>query len=68
MLNGITYFEENCINKFEKLENEFFKNPTKMAEYGISLTTELHMLGLRMIQESLKLMDQMLDRISVLGI
>lgn len=61
MLNSILYFEENCINKFEKLENGFLKNPTKIAEYVLSLTTELHMLGLRMIQELLELMDQMLQ-------
>lgn len=61
MLNSITYFEENCINKFEHLENEFLKHPTQIAEYITGLTAELHNLGLRMIQESLELMDQMLQ-------
>lgn len=61
MLKSITYFEENCINKFEHLENEFLKNPNRIAEYVVGLTAELHSLGLKMIQESLELMDQMLQ-------
>ena len=61
MINSIKYFEENCINKFEDLENKFLKNPAMIAEYVIGLTTELHSLGLRMIQESLELMDHMLQ-------
>ncbi|HKM33544.1 MAG TPA: ISLre2 family transposase, partial [Lachnospiraceae bacterium] len=50
-----------CINKFEKLEDEFMKDPLKMAEYVIGITTELHSLGLQMIKESLESMDQMLQ-------
>ncbi len=61
MLNSIKYFEENCISIFEKLEDDFMKNPTALAEYVIGLTAELHNLGLRMIQESLEAMDQMLQ-------
>lgn len=61
MINSIKYFEEECINKFEKLENEFMKEPLKMAEYVIGLTEELHKLGLRMIQESLESMDKMIQ-------
>lgn len=33
MINSIKYFEEKCISKFEKLENDFLKEPTKFAEY-----------------------------------
>lgn len=36
------------------------KEPLKLAEYVINLTDELHNLGLRMIQESLESMNQML--------
>ena len=61
MIKSIKYFEENCIKKFEKLENDFLREPTKMAEYVLSLTDELHNLGLKMIQESLELMDEMLQ-------
>lgn len=61
MIKSIKYFEENCITKFEDLENKFLKNPAMIAEYVIGLTAELHCLGLQMIQESLELMDHMLQ-------
>jgi len=60
MINSIKYFEEECIKKFEKLEDNFMKDPLKLAEYVINLTNELHNLGLRMIEESLESMNQML--------
>lgn len=62
MYNSIKYFEEECINRFEKLEDNFMKEPQKLAEYVLSLTQELHHLGLRMIQESLEEMNGMLKK------
>ena len=62
MINSIKYFEEECISKFEKLEDEFMKDPTKLAEYVMGLTDELHKLGLEMIKESLEYMDMMLQK------
>ena len=62
MYNSIKYFEEECIKKFEKLEDNFIKEPEKLAEYVLGLTQELHHLGLRMIKESLEGMDQMLRK------
>ena len=62
MINSIKYFEEKCISKFEKLEDDFMKEPTKLAEYVIGLTDELHKLGLEMIKESLEYMDMMLQK------
>ena len=62
MVNSIRYFEEECINRFEKLEDDFMKDPTKLAEYIYRLTDELHKLGLAMIRESLETMDQMLQK------
>lgn len=62
MLNSIKYFEEECISRFEKLEDEFMKEPTKLAEYVYGLTDELHRLGLEMIRESLETMDMMLQK------
>lgn len=53
MIKCIKYFEEKCINRFEKLEDEFIKDPLRMAEYVIGLTKELHELGLYMIKEYL---------------
>lgn len=60
MIKSIQHFEENSIKKFEKLEDEFFKNPKDFASYVVGLTEELHNLGLRMIQESLETMNQLL--------
>ena len=62
MINSIKYFEEKCISKFEKLEDEFLKDPTKLAEYVLGITDELHKLGLEMIKESLETMDMMLQK------
>ena len=62
MYNSIKYFEEECIKRFEKLEDDFIKNPKKLAEYVLGLTEELHNLGLKMIQESLEEMNQMLRK------
>ena len=61
MLNSIRYFEEICINRFEELENKFLMDPSRMAEYVLGITDELHTLGLEMIRESLELMDQLLQ-------
>lgn len=60
MYKSINYFEEECIKNFEKLEDEFIKEPQKLAEYVLGITKELHNLGIRMIQESLEEMNQML--------
>lgn len=60
MINSIKYFEEECISRFEKLENQFLKHPEQMAEYVLGLTAQLHQLGLKIIQESLEMMNRML--------
>lgn len=62
MYKSIKYFEEECINKFEEMENDFLREPEKFAEYVLALTDELHKLGTRMIQETLEEMDQMLQQ------
>lgn len=62
MINSIRYFEEECINRFEKLEDDFLKEPSKLAEYVMGLTEELHNLGLKMIQDSLETMDALLNQ------
>ncbi|MEI3304535.1 MAG: ISLre2 family transposase [Lachnospiraceae bacterium] len=62
MVNSIRYFEEKCINRFEKLEDDFMKDPAKLAEYVYGITDELHRLGLEMIKESLETMDMMLQK------
>ena len=60
MLNSIRYFEEECIHRFEKLEDQFLKHPDQLAEYVLGLTAELRQLGLKIIQESLEMMNRML--------
>ena len=60
MYKSINYFEKECIKNFEKLEDEFMKEPQKLAEYVFGITQELHKLGIRMIQESLEEMNLML--------
>ena len=62
MINSIKYFEEECINRFEKLEDDFMKEPAKLAEYVYGITDQLHKLGLEMIKESLETMDMMLQK------
>ncbi|MDO4650954.1 MAG: hypothetical protein Q4B26_20140 [Eubacteriales bacterium] len=54
MVNSIKYFHEECIKKFEKLEDEFMKNPVLMAEYVQGIKNELHELGIIIIKESLE--------------
>ena len=60
MVNSIKHFEEESIKIFEKLEDEFFKNPEHMAEYICGITKELHKIGLLMVKESLENMNQLL--------
>ena len=49
MINSIKYFEEECIKRFEKLEDDFMKEPQKLAEYVLGLTEELHNVDTRII-------------------
>lgn len=60
MVKSIKHFAEESIIIFEKLENDFFKHPEKMAEYVKGITKELHKVGILMIQESLEQMNQQL--------
>lgn len=60
MINSIKYFEENSIKRFEELENSFMKNPTQIAEYVMGLAEEGNRFLLRMIQETLESMNQMI--------
>lgn len=60
MVNSIKHFAENSINIFEKLEENFYKNPKDFYTYVTGITEELHKLGLMIIKESLEDMNQML--------
>lgn len=56
MVKSIKHFAEESIKNFEKLEDDFFKNPEQIAEYVLGITKELHTVGLLMIKESLETM------------
>lgn len=60
LLKSIQHFNEISIHKFEKLENNFLRNPTDIASYVLELTNELHNLGIKMIKESLELLNRMI--------
>lgn len=60
MIKSIQHFEENSINIFERLENNFLRDPKDFASYAYGLTEELHNLGLRIMQETLETMNQMI--------
>lgn len=40
MVKSMKYFEEEYINKFEKLEDNFMKEPQELAEYVLALIEE----------------------------
>ena len=60
MIKSIKYFEENSIKKFEKLEKDFMRNPKQMAEYVMGIAEEGNRFLIRMIQETLESMNQMI--------
>ena len=60
MINSIKHFEEKSIPVFEKLEGDFYRNPTDVASFVTGLAEELHQLGLLMIKETLEDMNLML--------
>ena len=60
MFNSILCFEEHCIKNFEKLEDEFLKNPRNFAEYVFGITDLLCKSGTEMLRDSLETMDRML--------
>jgi len=41
MNNSIKYSEDECIQRFAGLEDDFIKDPEKLAEYVRGLTNEL---------------------------
>lgn len=65
MVKSIQYFSENSVPVFEKLEDEFLKDPSDIASYVTKLTEELHKTGIRMIEETLGYLDQMLNESEV---
>ena len=62
MFKSIQYFNEECTEKFNLLEDEFIREPSDLAAYIYRITEELHKVGIRMIQETLEDMDEMLNK------
>ena len=61
MVKSIQHFNEKSVPVFEKLEDEFLRNPSDIASYVTKLTEELHKTGIRMIEETLGYLDQMIN-------
>lgn len=60
MVKSIQYFNEKSVPVFEKLEDDFLRDPSDIASYIMNLTDELHKAGIRMIEETLGYLDQMI--------
>ena len=61
MVKSIQYFNEKSVPIFEKLEDEFLRDPSDIASYVTKLTEELHKTGIRMIEETLSYLDEMIN-------
>jgi len=57
---SIQYFINNSIGIFGEVIGQFFKEPTKIAEFVCGITAETNRLGVMLIQETLEEMDQMI--------
>lgn len=60
MEQSILYFTQNCIPGFENLQKQFFKEPTKVAEYIRGIQNQLNKLGNTIIKETFEMMDSQL--------
>ena len=56
----IKYFTEVCIKNFEKIQEDFFKDPQKLAEFVGNIEDECRNMGLEFLKETLEGMDMML--------
>ena len=65
MVKSIQHFNEKSVPVFEKLEDEFLRNPSDIASYVKKITEELHKTGIRMIEETLGYLDEMLNESEV---
>lgn len=61
MIKSIQYFNKKSVPIFEKLEDEFLRDPSDIASYVTKITEELHKTGIRMIEETLGYLDQMVN-------
>ena len=65
MIKSIQHFNEKSVPIFEKLEDEFLRDPSDIASYVKKITEELHKTGIKMIEETLGYLDEMLNESEV---
>jgi hypothetical protein len=64
MVNSVKYFNEVCIKKFLEFEDKFIEKPTDIASYVINVKETLEELGVKIIQEALEELDQLIKNSS----
>ena len=60
MANSIQHFADVTIGVFEKLKEDFYKDPTDMASFIYGISDELKKVGLLLVQEALEQINQQL--------
>ena len=57
MNKSISHFEDISTKVFQKITEDFFKNPKDFASFISGITDDLHKIGRIMIKETLEEMD-----------
>lgn len=65
MIKSIQYFNDSCAAEFEKIEDDFIREPTDISTYVLKITDILHRLGVRMIEETLEYLSLLLKESDV---
>jgi len=60
MEKSIQHFCDVSIGVFGNVIGDFYKNPTDIAGFVKGITDEIHCFGIKLIQETLETMDQMI--------
>ena len=60
MSTSIQYFGEICIKRFMELEENLFKDPSCFTDYISGIQETVNNLGIKVIEETLELMDEMI--------
>lgn len=60
MITSINYFEEKIIPELDEIQTNFFKDPKKFSDYVLSVTEQVHKLGIMILKETLEEADKLL--------
>lgn len=60
MSSSIQFFSEVCIQRFIDLEESLYKDPSSFSEYIAGIQETVNSLGVKVIEETLEEMDQMI--------